>query len=297
MGELKTATEIIAPAILAIMMFSMGTSLKVDDFKRIKDKPKAVICGTLLQLLLIPCVGLLLIYIFQLHSSPLIIGVAILSCCPGGPGSNIAAYLCRGDTALSITLTTISSLYTIITVPLFINLLLPVIFHAIPPKTSGISISEMALKMIAITLVPASIGMTVNKIAPKFSERIAKPLKFSAIILLLILVINVFAQHGKEFIKSANSTIFICILLFLITFSLSYLISHLIKLKTDQKISISVEVGIQNSVMAIFIATNFYNNDRIAIPAIIYSPIMFTSIFALMFFVNLTTRKEENSQK
>ncbi len=269
----------VAPAALILMMVGMGMCLTKDDFMRIIRYPKAVIVGFLLQLLLIPFVGYLLAVFFDMRPE-LSVGLMILAACPGGPGSNLVAFMCRGDAALSVSLTVISSMYTIVTIPLAITLSLDAFGQA--ENVAKISVSKSSFLMLILSVLPISIGMVINRFKPELARKMVKPVKFVSMILLLVLVAGVFIKQGDviwEYIKESGLAGYA---LCFITMGGGYIIARLLKLPEDQRRSIAIEVGIQNGALAIVIATTMLENQTMAIPAIVYSPVMISTSLVLV---------------
>ena len=275
----------VAPAALVLMMVGMGMCLTKEDFGRIVQYPKAVVTGTLLQLLLIPIVGYVLAVGFDLRPE-LAIGIMILAACPGGPGSNLVAFMCRGDAALSVSLTVISSLYTIITIPLVIEFALDTFGQE--TVAADISILKSSLLMLFLAVVPIALGMLINRFKPQLAKKMVKPVKICSLALLLLLVAGVFIKQGETlfgYIKESGAAGYsLC----LITMGGGYLIARLLKLPEGQRRSIAIEVGIQNGALAIVIATTLLENQAMAIPAIVYSPVMISMALALVLFTWIT---------
>ena len=275
----------VAPAALILMMIGMGMCLTKDDFIRIVQYPKAVITGTLLQLLLIPLVGYLLAVAFDLRPE-IAVGVMILAACPGGPGSNLVAFMCRGDAALSVSLTVISSLYTIITIPVVIEFALNTFGQQV--AVAEISVVKSALLMLFLAVVPIGLGMLMNWFKPQLAQKMVKPVKICSLVLLLLLVAGVFIKQGETLFEYIKESGVVGYSLCLITMGGGYLVARLLRLPEDQRKSIAIEVGIQNGALAIVVATALLDNQAMAIPAIVYSPVMISMALALVLFTWIT---------
>ena len=157
--ESSAATDIILPLILAFMMATMGMSLTIADFKRVLVYPKAVAVGTVGQLILLPLLGFAVASLFPL-SPEMAVGIMLLAACPGGVVSNVLNHLARGNTALSVTLTAVSSVATLVTIPLIVN------FGLTQFMTEGSEVAlpvlDSMLRLFLIILVPVSIGMAIT---------------------------------------------------------------------------------------------------------------------------------------
>ncbi len=269
----------VAPAALILMMVGMGMCLKKEDFVRIIYYPRAIIVGSLLQLILIPLVGFFLAVLFDMRPE-LAVGLMILAACPGGPGSNLIAFMCRGDAALSVSLTIISSFYTIVTVPLLIKYSLIVFEQG--DNVAKISVSKSSFLMLLLAVVPILIGMLINKVKPKLASKMVKPVKVASMLLLLLLVVGVFIKQSEVIWGYIQECGVVGYTLCFITMGGGYLAARLMKLPEDQRWSIAIEVGIQNGALAIVVATTMLENQAMAIPAIVYSPVMISVSLTLV---------------
>ncbi len=262
-------------------MLGMGLGLTIDDFKRILVEPKAVILGLLSQLILLPLVGFILAGIFPL-SPELAVGVMILSACPGGPTSNMITYLAKGNVALSITLTAISSLITVFTIPLVVNLAMERFLGAGTSLTLPL-VSTM-VQIAVITLIPVSLGMLLHNKAPKFAAGVEKWVKWLSLFFLGLIIVGLLLKERAQVASFFLQVGWVTFTLMIITMSLGYVISKLANLDPKSATAITVEVGIQNGTLAIAIASapTFLDTPSMAIPAAIYSLLMFvvSGIFA-----------------
>ncbi len=279
--ESSFLTAVFLPLALFIIMLGMGLGLTLDDFKRILIEPKAVILGLIAQLIMLPLVGFLLASIFPL-SPELAVGVMILAACPGGPTSNLITYLARGNVALSITLTAISSLITVFTIPLVVNLATTTFVG--DAATLQLPFLTTVLQIAVITLIPVSLGMILHNKTPKFANRVEKWVKWLSLFFLGLIIVGLLVKERANvasFFLQAGGVTFVLLIL---TMALGYAIATLAKLDHRSATAITVEVGIQNGTLAIAIASapTFLNNPTMAIPAAIYALLMFaiSGVFA-----------------
>jgi bile acid:Na+ symporter, BASS family len=280
-------TTAILPLALALIMLGMGLSLKLEDFQRITKYPKAVSVGLFSQIVMLPIIGLT---IAKLISMPpeLSVGLMTIALAPGGVSSNMITYLAGGDVALSITLTVFSSLITIFTIPVLMNLVL----NHFMGQSSNISlpIGTTMGQIFLITIVPIVIGMFLNYQFPNLSQRLEKVTTRLAIgFLVLIIAILVIREWNKlpGFILQAGLGI---VLLNLLAMTAGFGISKLLNLNTAQQICIAIEVGIQNGTLAIAITAGMLNNQDMAIPAAIYSLFMYVTGFAAIVYGKKLTK-------
>ena len=274
--ESNFLTAVFLPFALFIIMLGMGLGLTVKDFTRIFVEPKAVIIGLIAQLIIVPVVGFLLAIFFPL-SPELAVGVVILAACPGGPTSNLVTYLVKGNVALSITLTAISSLVTVFTIPLVVNLAMQQFM------TESVALQLPFLKTViqiaVITLIPVSLGMLTHHYAPTLAATIEKKVKWLSLFFLGLIIVGLLLKERENvssfFLQVGGVTLTLNVL----TMVLGYGLSVLTGLNRECAKAITVEVGIQNGTLAILIASTptFLNNPNMAIPAAVYALLMFVT--------------------
>ncbi|MEO0537912.1 MAG: bile acid:sodium symporter family protein [Cyanobacteria bacterium P01_A01_bin.123] len=279
--ESSFLTAIFLPLALFIIMLGMGLGLTLDDFKRILVEPKAVILGLIAQLVMLPIVGFLLASIFPL-TPELAVGVMILAACPGGPTSNLVTYLARGNVALSITLTAISSLITVFTIPLVVNLSMQTFLGE--GTALRLSFLTTVIQIAVITIIPVALGMVLHHYAPRFAATVETWVKWLSLFFLTLIIVGLLLKERANVatffvqVGGVTFTLVVC------TMALGYAIATLAKLDHRSATAITVEVGIQNGTLAIAIASapTFLNTPSMAIPAAIYSLLMFavSGIFA-----------------
>lgn len=287
--EATALTKIIAPLVLGLMMIGMGLSLVVDDFKRVILFPKAVAVGTVGQMILLPLIGFGLVSALEV-APEIAVGVMILACCPGGPGSNLVALLCRGDAALSVSLTAVSSLLASLTIPLVVQFSQQHFLNT-DIELDIMKLLDMGIKVCVITLVPVFIGMFIRSKAPNFAEKSQKPVKVASVLFLVVLVISIAVKEKNNLITLLEQAGLIDTLLCLATMTVGYLAARLTKLNKQQSRSIMIEVGIQNAALALMISTVMLNNNAMAIPAAVYSPVMLLiSGLLITFYTFVNTR-------
>ncbi|MEM7064517.1 MAG: bile acid:sodium symporter family protein [Cyanobacteria bacterium P01_B01_bin.77] len=272
--ESSFLTAVFLPLALFIIMLGMGLGLTIADFKRILVEPKGVILGLVAQLIVLPLVGLLLASIFPL-SAELAVGVMILAACPGGPTSNLITYLAKGNVALSITLTAISSVVTVFTIPLVVNLAMGLFMGA--DAALRLPLVTTVVQIAVITLIPVSLGMVLHNKAPRFAAKVEPWVKWLSLFFLGLIIVGLLVKERANvagFFWQAGGVTFT---LMVITMVLGYAIATLAKLDSRSATAITVEVGIQNGTLAIAIASaaTLLNNPTMAIPAAIYSLLMF----------------------
>ena len=274
-------TSVLLPLALAVVMLGMGLSLVPEDFRRITRYPKAVAVGSLCQLLLLPLIGTLITLVVPMQPE-IAVGLIVVAICPGGPSSNLITYLARGDVALSITLTAFSSIVTIFSIPVFTNLALR---HFLGESTAiTLPIGSTILQIFLITLLPIAIGMAVNCQYPNVARRLEKQLSRLAIGLLALIIALLVLKEGSKLPGFVLQVGIGVMLLNVIAMLAGWLVAKLFRLALAQQICIAIEVGIQNGTLAIAITAGLLNNPDMAVPAAVYSLLMYaTGLGAIAF--------------
>ena len=269
---MTSITGIILAISLMIIMFGMGLSLVFSDFKRIVTYPKAVFVGLISQIVVLPIIGYLIATYLNL-SPTIAIGIMLLAACPGGATSNLLTHLAKGDLALSVTLTAISSLLSIITIPIIIQFALSHFGN----QTQSISVDAVTMikQLFVIVLIPVSIGMLIKAKYPIFADRMDKPVKIASTIIFILVIIGVVFSIRDVFMNYLSEAGLPSILLNVITMMIGFSMAIIFKLTKPQAISISIETGIQNGTLAITLATIALNNAEYSIVPAIYGLLMF----------------------
>lgn len=284
--ESSIITTVFLPLALAIIMFGLGLALSIQDFKRIILYPKAMIVGSMTQLVLLPLLGFGIAALLLADNPALAVGLIILAMCPGGPTSNLLTHLGNGDTALCISLTAISSIVKIFTIPIMVNI--AILHYMGAEQQLQLNVISSIFKIFAVTIIPASIGMVVKAVSSKFADKAQKPVKImSAIFLVLIIIAAIIKERADimEFFAVAGPA---ALLLNIAGMTLGFYIPQLFRLPASQQITISIETSIQNGTLAIAIASSplMLNNSTMAIPAAVYSIIMFITAGLFISFLN-----------
>ncbi|MDA0314405.1 MAG: bile acid:sodium symporter family protein [Bacteroidetes bacterium] len=270
--ESSVLNEIFLPFSLAVIMFGMGLSLRIEDFKRILIYPKAVGIGLLNQLVLLPIIAFGIAKAFSLPSE-LAVGLMILAVCPGGATSNLITHLAKGDSALSITLTAFSSLITVFTIPFLVNFS---IAQFIPGgEAKQLEVVDTVVSVLFITLIPVALGMILLAKAPARAQKWDQPFrKISAVFFVVIVLASIFKEKEnlvEYFIEVGPASL----ALNLSTLAVSFGMAKWAGLSFRQGLTIAIESGIQNGTLGITIAATLLVNSVMSIPSAIYSLLMF----------------------
>lgn len=278
-------TNLLLPLALGVIMLGLGLGLGMEDFRRVARYPRAVLIGLTLQVLLLPWAAFALALAFRLPPE-LAVGLLLLAASPGGATANIYSHLARGDVALNITLTAINSLLCLLTLPIILNLALEYFLGAgqyVPPPVR--KVIEVAL----IIVLPVALGMAIRAFAPAVAIRAEKPVRVLSVIVLALLIVAAVVQSREVLLAYFAVVGLACLLFNLISMGVGYAAPLALKLPRRQAIAISMEIGIHNGTLAIFIALNVLGNAAMSIPAAVYSLLMFFTAAVFAFGLNRRT--------
>lgn len=272
-------TDVLLPLSLFIIMLGMGLSLVVNDFLRVFRYPKAVAIGLTNQLILLPIVGYLIASNFGL-TPVFAVGMMIIAACPGGVTSNLITHVVKGDTALSITMTALASFVTVFSIPLIINWGL--IEFMGESQLIKLPILETMGKIIGITVFPVAIGMFIRRRNPDFAIKMEKPSRTASTIIFIVILLAIIIQERERLVEYFVQLSGATLTLNLATMLLGYFAAKLFRLNLKQSLSITIESGIQNGTLAIVIAESILKQTQMALPAGVYSIMMFVTGGILM---------------
>ena len=269
------------PIALAIIMFGLGLSLEVGDFRRVARTPRAVVVALGLQVLVLPVIAFGLVVAFDLD--PLLaVGVMLLAASPGGTTANLFSHLFRGDVALNITLTAINSVLAAVTIPLVTNL---AIGYFDTDGDLGLQWSKV-VQVIAIVLVPVAVGMLVRRWSREFAARADKPVRVFSIVVLVAVAVGALLGERENLGDYLQQVGLVTGLLC----GLGYAGARLARLDQPQAVASSMEVGIHNTTVALTIALSVLDSTEVAIPAAVYSILMYVLATAFGFLITRGVR-------
>jgi len=262
------------PVSLAFIMLGMGLSLTRKEFANIFLRPKAVLVGLAAQMLALPVLAFAIAYIFPVPPE-IKVGLFLVAICPGGATSNLLNYLLNGNLALCVSLTIINSFLTQITIPLLLNFALGFFMHS-GDVDIQLSFWETLQHIFLITLVPVVVGIIVTHYKPSFAEKIRKPMKWTMPVLMAIALLGAILLEKKDKIVEMTTSDYVTIvpmtlLLNIGALFIGYYIARWSKLSKKSSVTISLEVGLHNTVLAIYIATAILKIPIMALPAIVYA--------------------------
>ena len=272
--------EAVLAGSLAFIMFSLGLSLKPQDFWVAFQQPKTLIAGALVQLALLPIIAFILLTLFGLQGQ-LAIGVMILSCCPGGITSNIMTKLSRGDVALSISYTSLASLVTAGTLPLVLSVTAPIL---LPQQNIELSILPLSLKVFCLATLPVLLGVWLSRVAPEQASRWELFSSRTANTLFVLVLLGALISQWDVFIANLPILGPTLLLLNLLMLSVGLGIGNLLGLKQSQITSLAVEAGFQNGTIGIVVGSLISDElvqaelSRFSLPSAVYSILMMLTI-------------------
>lgn len=270
--------------ILIVLMFGLGLSLNLSDFKSLAKKPAALITGLAGQLVVLPALAFVIAEVFSLPAL-FYIGVILIACCPGGSSSNVFSKIAGGNVALSITLTALSSIITMFTIPLFLQIALNQCsgFEAFAQDSAGFTsekihlpVGKLLVQNIVLMFVPILLGFLMTKLWPNAAKNTDKVISKIAFPALMLLAGIFFIQHHKTIAENILLLGAVVLAMLILSIAVSALISRAVRLQKRDRKTIIIEVGMQNAAQAIAIASSpfIFNNSALAIPAIIYALLM-----------------------
>jgi bile acid:Na+ symporter, BASS family len=263
-------TQVFLPVALGIVMLGLGLGLTMADFKRVVVFPKAVLIALACQVIVLPAVCFGLVLAFDLPPA-LAVGMMLLAAAPGGTTANLYSHLFGGNVALNVTLTAVNSVLAVFTLPVLVNLSLD---RFIGEGAIGLQFDKV-LQVFAIVLIPVALGMVIRSRSQPFAERMYQPVRVLSIVV-LVAVIGGSIVAERDNIPGYIAAVGVVAVTFNVTsLAVGYAAPRLAGVGKRDALAAAFEIGIHNGTLAIVIATTLLSNTEIAIPAAVYSVIMF----------------------
>ncbi len=271
----------IAPIALALIMLTLGLGLTTSDFTRVIKRPKDFLIGLICQVILLPIIAFVLIKILNVQPA-LALGVMIIAAAPGGVTSNILTKFANGDVALSVSLTAIISLLSILTVPFIVIKSADLL--DINYLSKEISMSGISIKMFLVVTLPVVIGMLIRKFAQNFILNRTALIEKISLTLFIIVFISIWLEEWDNIIMYISRAGVITLILNVTMMVLGFYVAKIFTSGIEQRKCISLECGLQNGTLAVFVSTQIFDDIIYLIPTASYALIMFVTsiIFVLL---------------
>ena len=272
----------IAPIALALIMLALGLGLTGQDFLRVVKQPKDFLVGLICQLILLPIIAFLLLKIFNLPLE-IALGVMIIAAAPGGVTSNVLTKFANGDVALSISLTAIISLISIISVPFIVFKSAELL--EVAEISKEISMIGISMKMFLVVTLPVIIGMLIRKFAANFVMSKSQLIERISVLLFVIVFAAIWVEEWENIMGYIKQAGLITLVLNIVMMFIGYYVAKFLASGVSQRKSISLECGLQNGTLAVFVASQLFSDIAYLIPTATYAIVMFITSIIYVFIV------------
>ena len=272
----------IAPLALALIMLGLGLGLTLNDFKRVLQNPKIFFVGIFSQIVLLPIIAYILLLVIKVPTA-IALGVMIIAAAPGGVTSNVMTKFARGDVALSISLTAVCSLISIISVPLIVFSSAKLI--GVSNISEEITMTGIALKMAGVVTLPVFIGMIIRNFTENFISKNIKFIERTTGFLFLIVFAAIWIEERNNILSYLSQAGVIVLTLNIVMMIFAYYLAKVFSSNIEQRRCIAIECGLQNGTLAVFVATQVFNDIIYVIPTAAYALIMYITAFIFMYFL------------
>lgn len=273
---------VVLPVALAVIMVGLGLELTVRDFKRVALEPRGAAIGLLNLIVISPLLAFVIAEIYSLPAG-LAVGLVLLGTSPGGTTANLLTHLARGDTALSVTLTAISSAAAVITVPVFLELAID--RFGAEELTGDLGMLGIVLRVLLVTIIPLAAGLWVRAHRTALAERIVGPFKRISMAIFVLVVVGVIIAENDLVLDNFDDVAAAALTLNLAAMTVSFTIARIARLDNRQATAISIELGVHNSTLAIAVGASLAT--VLTVPAAVYASFMFITagLFARVMYV------------
>ncbi len=294
LSELLSYIPVILQFLLFFIMFGMGMTLSIGDFKRVAIYPKAVSLGLLSQIVFLPLIAFVIVKLIPLEAA-FAMGMMVVAVSPGGAVSNLISHLSKGDTALSITLTAFSSLLTIVSIPILLNWSLG---YFMDGESAQIQLPflKTVYNIFKLTVLPVALGVCIHYTFPDFVKRVNTAIAILSVLVIVIALVLIYIKLVQlgDVMYFVRTVFWSVLLLNIVTLAFGYGVARLGGLDTRQSITISIETGMQNNVLGMAIATapGLLNSPLMAVPAGVYGLLMCLTAAGLIFVFRKILKNE-----
>lgn len=289
---MQTFLDYLLPASIAVIMFGIGLGLTVSDFKRVLISPKAVLFGLFGQLILMPLIGFGIAYTFDLD--PIYqLGIVLIAACPGGTSSNIVTYMLKGRVALSVSMTAFNSFLIILTIPFVLDLAFS--FFWTSSKEINLSMLDTFRDVSLTVFLPVLIGLIARHYFPIVMEKVRKPMRFilpAIMFLVFFLVLLNEKENGDKSMIEYWDLLLPALCLNVLVMFVGFFGSGAAGINHEGKYTIAIEMGLQNSALAIFLANNVIQIDGLSLIAVLYGGFSFFSTLIIAYLMKRFMNKK-----
>ena len=266
-------TSVLLPLALAVVMYGLGLALTTADFTRVRQAPKAALVALGLQLLVLPAVCFALVLVFGLNPVAAV-GVLLLAASPGGTTANLFSHLYHGDVALNITLTAINSVIAAASLPVVVGLAVGYFDPSGIGDGVGLQLGKV-LQVFAIVLVPVALGMLTRRRSPAFADRMDRPVRIASVVVLTAVILGTIVSERDNLVDYLGELGPIAVVFCLVSLTIGYAVPRAVGVEHRQAVASCFEIGVHNGTLAIAVAISVMDSVPLAVPAAVYSVVMF----------------------
>ncbi len=274
-------TDVVLPLALAFIMFTLGLGLTFSDFAKVIQSPKNFLIGLVSQLIFLPLIALIIVFIWPLQPE-LAIGLILIAAAPGGVTSNILTSFAKGDVALSISLTAVMSLLSVISVPIVLGISMGLISDT---SLGSISLTRIAISMFLIVTLPVLLGMIFRASLSFLTKKIEKAAKILSTALFVLVLIGAILAERQNLVDYFAQTGLVVLTLNILMMFIAFYWAKIFGTGASQQKAISIECGLQNGTLAIFVGTSVFGGGLYIIPAATYSVIMYLTSLIFIYYI------------
>ncbi len=287
-------SQILLPLALAFIMLALGVGLTPADFRRTFTQPKAFLTGAALQFVSLPLLAIALVSVLPLD--PILkVGVVLLAACPGGTTSNLLTHMARGDVALSISLTGLTSLASMVTVPIVLAVALALFMG---PEAPEVGLVTTGIVIFALTVVPVGLGMALRRYATGFALALEARSRFlSAIVFVAVVIATILADGIEETVRRFAEAGTAALALNLAAMLVAFAVTSVLAFKMRQRVALTLECGLQNATLAIVVAGAMLGDIAYAAPAAVYGLMMFATAGVFILWARRWSRAAQRARR
>jgi BASS family bile acid:Na+ symporter len=269
--QASVLTEVLLPLALAFVMFGMGLTLTVSDFRRLLKAPKAILTGFVGQIVLLPLLTFAICLAFELPPY-IAVGIMVLAACPGGTTSNLISHIAKANLALSVSLTAISTIACVFTTPFIIQF---AIDYFVKENAPAFSVVETVLGLIGVSILPVVIGMIIRRLFTGFATKTETFFRQFSMYFMLAMIVGVLVSERDNLATSFESAFLVCLTLNLSSVLMGIILAKVSAASFKDSLTLAIEIGVQNAALAMLICITFLKAPDYAIAPGVYGIAMY----------------------